>query len=179
VFWRPDAYPRTVVLAPAPAHAERSLAYVPEAWPGRFIARDGDDGVHALLKAGDGEHRLWMPTPLAPGQAVACLVPLGGRTNASAAAALQFVRWLAGGPVAPHRPERRLQRVQQSLRAHDGHVRGASYREIAEQIFGVSRVAAECWRTSPLRDATIRLVRSGAALVRGDYKRLLRHGHDD
>ncbi len=121
-----------------------------------------------------------MPAALAPGQPVACVVPFGADAACGTAAALQLWRHLAGGHSAPHpRPDRKLQRFQQSLRAHDGHVAGGSYREIAEQIFGAARVAGENWRTSPLRDAAIRLVRSGAALVRGDYRRLLRGKHDD
>lgn len=182
MFWRPDAYPRTVVLAPAPPvkGGHHSLRFEPEGWPGRFVARRGGDGVHAILQTAGDEHRLWMPVALAPGQAVACVVPLGADAACGTAAALQLWRHLSSGPSAPAvRPERKLQRFQQSLRAHDGHLAGGSYREIAEQIFGASRVAGENWRTSPLRDAVIRLVRSGAALVRGDYKRLLRSKHDD
>jgi hypothetical protein len=182
VFWRPDAYPRTVVLAPAPAveGGHRSIRFEPESWPGRFVARAGPDGVHAILKTRDDEHRLWMPAALPPGQPVACVVPFGADAACGTAAALHLWRHLSGGPSAPAaRPDRKLQRFQQILRAHDGHLAGGSYREIAEQIFGASRVAGENWRTSPLRDAVIRLVRSGAALVRGDYKRLLRSKHDD
>lgn len=181
MFWRPDAYPRTVVLTPAPptTKPQHSIRFDPEAWPGRFVARRGDDGVHAILQTAGDEHRLWMPAALAPGQPVACVVPFGADAACGTAAALHLWRHLAGGPSASQaRPDRRLLRFQQSLRAHDGHLAGGSYREIAEQIFGASRVAGENWRTSPLRDAAIRLVRSGAALVRGDYKRLLRGKHD-
>ncbi len=182
VFWRPEAYPRTVVLAPAPpaARPERSIRFDPEAWPGRFVARTGDDGVHAILQTAEDEHRLWMPFDLAPGQAVACVVPFGAHAACGTAAALHLWRHLAGGCSAPQAGRgRKLQRFRQSLRAHDGHQAGGSYREIAEQIFGAARVAGEDWRTSPLRDAAIRLVRSGVALVRGDYKRLLNSKPDE
>lgn len=169
-------------MAPAPpaVGAGRSIRFEPEAWPGRFVARTGDDGVHAILQTGEDEHRLWIPAALAQGQPVACVVPYGADAACSAAAALQLWRHLTGGRSAPQsRPDRKLQRFQQALRAHDGHLAGGSYREIAEEIFGAARVAGENWRTSPLRDAAIRLVRSGAALVRGDYRRLLRSKHDD
>ena len=39
--------------------------------------------------------------------------------------------------------------------------------------FGAQRVAAESWRTSSLRDATIRLVRTGMAMSNAQYRRLL------
>jgi hypothetical protein len=169
-------------LAPAPSTPQdgRGVRFEPDAWRGRFVERRGDDGVHAILQTAQEEHRLWMPAALAPGQPVACVVPFGADAACGATAALQLWRHLAGGHSAPHaRPDRRLERFQQSLRAHDGHMAGGSYREIAEQIFGAARVASETWRTSPLRDAAIRLVRSGAALVRGDYRRLLRSKHDE
>jgi hypothetical protein len=38
----------------------------------------------------------------------------------------------------------------------------------------VSRVASDSWKTSALRDATIRLVRDGLAMVDGGYRDLLR-----
>lgn len=51
---------------------------------------------------------------------------------------------------------------------------GASYRDIAESLFGSQRVGEEPWKTSPLRDSTIRLVRGGVALMRGGYRKFLR-----
>ena len=41
-------------------------------------------------------------------------------------------------------------------------------------MFGVSRVASDSWKTSALRDSTIRLVRDGLAMVDGGYRDLLR-----
>jgi hypothetical protein len=60
------------------------------------------------------------------------------------------------------------------LRALDGHLSDASYREIAEGLFGAARVEREAWKTSSLRDRTIRLVKSGVSLMRAGYRRLLR-----
>jgi len=68
----------------------------------------------------------------------------------------------------------RCRRLRQVLRALDGHGAGAAYRAIAEVLFGLRRIAAFPWKTSPLRDTTIRLVRDGLALLRGGYRRLLR-----
>jgi len=61
------------------------------------------------------------------------------------------------------------------LQAVDGRAAGASYREIAEAIYGAPRVASDPWKTSALRDATIDLVKDGLSLIAGDYRRLLRH----
>ena len=70
-------------------------------------------------------------------------------------------------------PQKRI-RLKSMLRAVDGHSGGATYREIAESLFGARRVASEPWKTSSLRDTTIRLVRDGLAMVAGGYMDLLR-----
>ncbi len=65
-------------------------------------------------------------------------------------------------------------RLVNTFRALDGHLSGASYRVIAECLFGSVRVDAEPWKSSSVRDATIRLVRNGVALMRGGYRKFLR-----
>jgi hypothetical protein len=91
-----------------------------------------------------------------------------------AEAALRFWRLLRDKPPrrAEHPPD--LRRVLSLLRALDGHLGGASYRKIAERLFGTARVTANPWKTSSLRDATIRLVRGGVALMRGGYRKFLK-----
>nr|WP_269149848.1 DUF2285 domain-containing protein [Xanthobacter oligotrophicus] len=66
-------------------------------------------------------------------------------------------------------------RLRRMLQACDGRNRGASYRDIAEAIFGTERVAADPWKTSPLRDRVIGLVEGGTGLIAGGYLRLFRH----
>jgi hypothetical protein len=62
-----------------------------------------------------------------------------------------------------------------ALRALDGHLAGATYREIAEVLFGTARVpSGSSWKTHDLRGRTIRLVRMGLKLMRGGYLDLLR-----
>ena len=62
-----------------------------------------------------------------------------------------------------------------ALRALDAHLAGATYREIAEALFGEARVpTGSSWKTHDLRDRTIRLVRTGVRLMRGGYLDLLR-----
>lgn len=61
------------------------------------------------------------------------------------------------------------------LQAIDGRANGATYREIADVLFGKDRVAADPWKSSALRDATMDLVKDGLAMIAGGYRTLLRH----
>ena len=180
IFWRPDAFPRTVVLTATPAATSQTLPFEPQSWRGDFVERHAEDGVHGLLMTPRAQHRLWMPDAIGPGQPVACVVPLGVDATCGAAAIVQFWRHLTDDlPAPPRRPDAKLNRARLSLRALDGHNAGESYRSLAERFFGAGRVATESWRTSSLRDATIRLVRSGLALASGNYRRLLRQRIED
>ena len=60
-----------------------------------------------------------------------------------------------------------------ALRALDGRVAEASYREIAEALFGAARLPERGWKTHDLRDRTACLVRLGVAMMQGGYRRLL------
>ncbi|MCR8493032.1 DUF2285 domain-containing protein [Brucella anthropi] len=84
--------------------------------------------------------------------------------------------WLGRPPLRDTRmtaDQRRRFRLR--LRAADGRMNGATYREIAVAIYGAARVDTEPWKTSPLRDAVIAFVEAGMALIDGGYLRLLRH----
>ncbi|WP_247278032.1 MULTISPECIES: DUF2285 domain-containing protein [unclassified Bradyrhizobium] len=50
---------------------------------------------------------------------------------------------------------------------------GASYRVIAEVLFGRKCIPERGWKTHELRSRTIRLVQAGLALMRGGYRALL------
>jgi hypothetical protein len=180
VFWRPEVHARTIVLTLSVRRRSDAIVFQPEAWPDVYSERRAADGRHGILSAATGAHRLWMPQPLRSGDAVACVVPLGADAVHGAAAILSFWRTLTAPAGAdPPLTDRRLRRARLSLVALDGHDSGASYRTLAERLFGASRVAGEAWRTSSLRDATIRLVRTGRCLADGGYHRLLgRHGED-
>lgn len=175
IYWRPEVYPRTVVLMAAPAATPQTIPYEPSTWQGDFHARSANDGVHALLVTPARQHRLWMPQPIEAGAPVACVVPLGADAACGAAAAVQFWRHLRGDHGGrPSKADSKLRRAQLSLQALDGRTAGDSYRTLAMRFFGAGRVADEAWRTSSLRDATIRLVRTGLAFADGNYRRLLR-----
>jgi hypothetical protein len=174
VYWRPEADPRTVILTDAPALGAPTLRFEPASWRGAYHEAQSDDGVHGLLRLSGADHRLWMPHAITPGAAVACVLPLGPGASWNASAVVRFWRHVSHGRAPEVRFDARLRRAQLSLLALDRREAGASYRSVAELVYGAGRVAAESWRTSSLRDATIRLVRSGAAFVAGDYRRLLR-----
>ena len=78
-------------------------------------------------------------------------------------------------PIADTRlTAQRRRRLRRMLQAADGHLAGATYRDIANAIYGPSRVATDSWKTSALRDSTIALVRDGRELIDGGYRSLLR-----
>jgi hypothetical protein len=62
-----------------------------------------------------------------------------------------------------------------TLPALDGRLAGATYRDIARVLFGVTRgPVGPAWKTHDLRDRTIRLVRTGLHFMRGGDLDLLR-----
>lgn len=129
------------------------------------ILGKGLQTVHLLLQHADfTEYPLFVLSPL----------DHGARARHRAIGRfLDFLEGKAIGPDSRLTAQKRL-RFKAKLRAVDGRTNGASYREIAESLFGARRVASEPWKTSPLRDTTNRLVRDGLAMVTGGYLDLLR-----
>lgn len=167
VFWRPEVAPSLVVIL------ERSHSAM--AGPLRLggnvaLQRRGKDGLHLKLQTGvqalvrDGD----LEEPLA------LVLPMSGQFTVALRAAQGFQRTLAGAMSLQDdlKPQLR-QRLIRSLLALDGAENGQSYREIATEVFGVAVVGREFWRTSTIRDATIRLVRAGRSMVAGGYRSLL------
>ena len=140
----------------------------------------GPDGRCVIIQNDVGELRLWLrDAPL--NQPLAIVMPLDDDLPTRAEAALRLWRRI-GGRAAGHVREplaltrQHRDRLVSMVRALDGHLAEASYREIAEVLFGVRRVEGEMWKTSSLRDRTIRLVKGGLALMRAGYRKLLRGG---
>lgn len=79
----------------------------------------------------------------------------------------------APGPPFCQLTAQRRERLALALCALDGHLDGASYRVIAEVLFGRNRIPERAWKTHELRSRTIRLVQAGLALMRGGYRALL------
>jgi hypothetical protein len=178
VFWRPEILPTIVLLQPAP---DRFLGAQPldvAHLGGARAEHVAQDGRYVIVRYGAGDLRLYLPDA-PPGQPLAIVMPLDDDLPTRAEAALRLcarIKPRSAGhgrePLALTRQRR--DRLVLMLRAVDGHLAEASYREIAEVLFGGRRLEREAWKTSSLRDRTIRLVKGGLALVRAGYRKLLR-----
>jgi hypothetical protein len=141
------------------------------------IERANEFGRNFIVRSGEGEHRVWAPPDLAIGDPITTMITLSEHAPIQSDAALRFWRYITkgrGGGLRRVTPDLRTQRARMSLRALDARQAGASYRGLAQALFGQERVDIDDWKTCSLRDTTIRLVRCGVSLMKGDYRRLLR-----
>lgn len=175
MFWLPHLHAGTVVLTANPNNFANSIPFAPTAWPGRTTLRHAPDGLYVLFRNGPAQHRLWLREPPPEGAPVAALLPLDGAAPTRAESTLCFWRHVRTGRMrcSPSLTKQRLDRLTSALRALDARLADASYRTIAEALHGPSRVAAEPWKTASVRDATIRLARSGLAMMKDGYRNLL------
>ena len=174
VFWRPDELASVVILAAAPAGASKSGLTLADL-PAQLARHDTKDGAHVIIRTEGGLQQLWITAGTAAGAPLAAIIPLDAMTAARADAVVQIWKAQARGSSGPRRSRsRRLERLITALQALDARLDGASYRAIAEVIFGPRRLADEAWKTSSLRDAVIRIARTGVALMRGGYRKLLK-----
>jgi hypothetical protein len=172
--------PAIVLLQPAP---DRSFGAQPLDFARLGGARTehiGLDGRYAIIRGGGAELRLWL-RDTSPEQPLAIVMPLNDDLPTRAVAALRLWARIAGQAAGHGRESLALTRQRRDrlvlmVRALDGHLAEASYREIAEALFGARRLEREAWKTSSLRDRTIRLVKGGLALMRAGYRKLLRGG---
>jgi hypothetical protein len=177
IFWRPGADPQTVLLVRAPHSGATAARFTPQSWPGQVIERANDLGRNFIVRTGEGEHRVWAPADLAIGDPITATITMLEHAPIQSEAALRFWRCITkgrGGAIRRLAPDLRTQRAKRSLRAIDARQDGASYRGLARVLFGSERVDIDDWKTCSLRDTTIRLVRCGLSLMKGDYLRLLR-----
>lgn len=151
---------------------------VPSPWIdfSRAEVRHTEDGWHVLLSASGMQHRLWLDEPPDADASYAAVIALDERFAARSKAAESFWRSFTR-PTTATTPAgvSSLQRARLTscLRALDAHQDGASYRAIAQGLFGASRIPERAWKTHDLRSRTIRLVKSGVDLMRSGYRRLL------
>lgn len=162
VHWSPRINPAVTVLTELPDHLlSTGTAY-------HAAPADIPDHVappHLLLPG------------VEPGASIAALIPFDDDLPSRIEALNRLWHAQRGKPVPPDTRMTRQQRgrLRLMLQACDGRNWGASYRDIAEALFGIERVAADPWKTSPLRDRVIGLVEGGTGLIAGGYLRLFRH----
>ena len=172
IFWTAPALPSVIALAPLPNNLGNPNLCVDPLPLGPVLAEDGPE---RLIERHGDLFRIHVVEDL--GAAPPCvLLPLDRVFEQRAAAALRLWRGLTGR--APGRdpatlPAARRDRLVLALRALDGRLQKASYREIAEALFGPVRIPERGWKTHDLRDRTVRLVRLGFDMMRGGYRRLL------
>ncbi|MBL8598936.1 MAG: DUF2285 domain-containing protein [Devosia sp.] len=140
-------------------------------------ARSDEQGVHFFLDAGNETIRLVRLSGVPRSVPLAALVPIDADAFDRIKALDRLVRALQKRIVPADRrltPQQK-RRHRFMLQATDGRSNGASYRQIANVIYGVDRIRAEHWKTSALRDSVIGLVEGGLAMIAGGYRQLLRH----
>jgi hypothetical protein len=168
--------PTVVLLAPTPTGLP-AAPHIDVARLGPDVAEQIDEhSRHLIIRSRDEQFRLCVYT-LERDQSLSVVIPFDGDFPVRMAAASRLWARLHGR--APSQApcsltEQRRDRLILILHALDGHLAAASYREIAEVLFGAGRLEREPWKTSSLRDRTIRLVKGGLALMRDGYRKLLR-----
>jgi hypothetical protein len=178
VLWRPELLPLNVILVPAPDSFKAARRLDLRDVASGFAESRESDGRHIVLPDLHGEHRLWLRDPDSRGP-LAALIPLDENVLLRVAGLLRFQRHLAGHPSGPlprawEITPRQRRRLVLMVRALDGRLASASYREIAEVLYGPEQVTRYPWKTSSIRGQTIRLVRDAIATMNGGYRKLLR-----
>src|SRR5260370_40685344 len=177
LVWLPHLDPAAVILAPAPelfTDARNVEALLPT------FERDAPDGDYWLPHPGAGRvTAVLLIGGVNAATPAAAVIPLNADFTARGEAALQLWRRVtgqAGGHPRDRLTPQRRQRLILVLRALDGHLAGETYRVIAQVLFGEVRLSTgKAWKTHDLRDRTIRLVRTGLALMRGGHLDPLRY----
>ncbi len=133
--------------------------------------------MHLVLKSHLLGLRAIVTPDVGPSAPLAAVIPLDRDGLDRIDALSRLYRALYRLPVPPDRrlTTQQRRRLRNMLRAADGRSHGAGYREIAEALYGAASVAVYPWKSSPLRDSTMDLVRDGRAMIAGGYRKLLRH----
>ena len=106
----------------------------------------------------------------------AVLLPLDKLFDVRAVAAKRLWRMLAGKTLGPNPAalsSQKRNRLVQALRALDGRLSSASYRELAVELFQLEAMSDAAWQTDARRGQIIRLAQLGTSLMTGGYRELL------
>ena len=171
VLWAPYALPSVIALTRLPAElADPKFRLPPLSLDPSLAAGNGE----RLVERRGAVFRVHIDEAGAEPPAV--LLPLDQLFEIRATAAIRLWRGLIGrnpGPNPAALSKARRDRLILALRALDGRLEDASYREIAGALFGAGEVSERGWKGHDLRDRTIRLVHFGLGMMQGGYRRLL------
>lgn len=173
VTWSPSVDPGVLVVMGTPDLFETTMPLdIPFA-----STRKSAGTLHAVTILGNHSFNILFAAKSKPGDRVAALVLIDDDCLSRMEALTRFWRALRGRAVPPDTrlTVQQRQRIRLMMQAVDGHHNHATYREIADVIYGAARVASDAWKTSALRDGTIALVKNGTAMVEGEYRQLLKH----
>lgn len=167
VLWRADVAPGLVVpLEPASFGEPRSLPRAEAA------VRTSDEEAHIRLPS--GLQLLARGRPALGPWVVVLSYDADFSLRVRACEALRRAE-ITDAPPRSRLSLAQRERLARALYALDASLRRASYRQIAADIFGLPDDEMD-FKTSSVRDVTIRLVRRGRALMAGGYLKLLRGG---
>lgn len=180
LFWLPELLPDAFELRPSlitdtdPAVMPVDLAALPD-----LDLHAGRDGTwHGFWRADGMGHQFWSSNPLPHGPtALYVILPLDWLLELRVAAVLRFWRALQRRPPGDWRhdfPPQTRDRHILTLRALDGRLDGASYRQIAEALLGFHGRKAD-WETDPRKNHVRRLVADGKHYMNGGYRDLLHY----
>lgn len=174
VLWTPAALPTVIPLIDLPPELRSLVRSLDLGGLGDPLAVYGGERVFGVnpgaLRLADERSD---GTELA-----AVLLPLDALFEIRLIAAVRLARALSGrrlGLDPSALPANRRARLLLALRALDGRLDHAGYRDIAEALFGADRVPDRGWKKHDLRDRTVRLAQLGFRLMRGGYRHLLLH----
>ena len=167
-----------MILVPAPDGFGHAYRFETLADLSPLLGTERSGERHCVVNDADGPHRLWLQG-VGTAMPMAALVPLDETVLLRLAGLLRFKRRLDGHPAgalprAWRITARLRKRLLDMIRALDGRLEGASYREIALALYGSDAVARYPWKTSSIRGQTIRLVADAGATMNGGYRKLLR-----
>ena len=171
ILWDPRSLPSVVAVAQLPVGLADSKFRLPIS--ALHPLGPGDDPLRLIAYRGT-TLRAYIADRRADSLAV--VLPLDQLFDIRAAAALRLWHGLIGRPPRhdpAELPATRRDRLVLALRALDGRLERATYRDIAEILFGSGRMPERGWKTHDLRDRTVRLARLGFSLMKGGYRRLL------
>ncbi len=133
-----------------------------------------DEGEHLITIGANAFHVHVLSEVAASG--LSAVLPIDDLFDVRLTAARRL--WLAlSARKLPPNPARltkqQRDRYVLALRAVDGKLAKASYREIAAVLFGAKSIEGRGWKTHDLRDRTIGLWRLGRDMMEGGYRQLL------